>query len=458
MKDKQISVIIPCYNHERYIRKAVMSILEQTYRNIEVLVADDCSLDNSPAILMDIHDPRLKIFLFKENRGTVNTLNFLLKKASGDYIATLGSDDYFAPDKLEKQLRVMEENPELGAVFTTAEIIDENGQLYTSGETITLSVFDVENRTQAQWLRYLFEDGNHFCHSSALIRREVQEEIGLYHPAYRQLHDFDLWLRLLCRYPIYVIPEKLTFYRRQNQGNSVSVSSSANTIRLFNEYSLIFYRLFKNLDKELFMAAFGDQLEGIPSETFDTVYAKYHVLRNLGFVGCSIRSSAQMLFMECLDVWETEEYSPELQDLLHHVYTDSAKFAVEYPVGEEALEYLLPNLANHYKNVMNALAAEKDAVIAEKDAIIAERDALVEEKRSILTERHEMNLQYAALTQENAALVHETNRLSRDAQILNIHVNNLQQELNAVYTSTSWKVTKPLRKVVTVIKKIFYRK
>lgn len=343
LPDKLISVIIPCYNHEKYIQKTIRSVLEQTYPNLEILVADDCSLDDSVAAIREIKDSRIKTFFFEENHGTVYTLNYLLRKASGDYFATLGSDDYFRPDKLEKQIKVMEENPSLGAVFSWAEIIDENDVPYSGEGNIMQDIFQEPNRSQGEWLRYFFETGNHMCHSSALVRRSAQEAIGLYHSAYRQLHDFDCWLRILCRYPIYVIPEKLTCYRRQRECNSVSANSGENTVRLFNEYSSIFLRLFQNVDSDLFFSAFSDLLSTQElTDARSVAVEKYRVLRQLKMAGCHIRNASQAYFIDNLDSAEFKSL-PASCELLDLYYADSARSVIDYPVTDEVLACVMPD-------------------------------------------------------------------------------------------------------------------
>lgn len=444
--NKLISVIIPCYNHEQFIYKTVMSVLEQTYGNIEVLVADDCSTDNSAAILREICDPRLKTFFFDTNHGTVYTVNYLLRKATGDYIATLGSDDFFAPDKLEKQLKVMEDNPALGAVFSWAEIIDENENPYASGNALSVNVFQEKNRTQGEWIRYFFHDGNHLCHSSAMLRREVQESIGLYHASYRQLHDFDCWLRLLCKYPIYVIPEKLTFYRRQNEHSSVSASSSAkNTIRLYNEFNAVFLNLFKRMDKVLFVEAFSDLLSGQEiADEHSLAVEKYKVLRNLSFGGCKLRNASQDFFLDCVDAVDFFD-APSLEscELVNTYYADSAGFAVEYPVGPDVLVELMPSVADHHRHVVNVLTAEKTALRVEIDAMTADRDALEVRRAKLETERKSLEV-------ENNALVEEVSGLSARCQ-------SLDATLYSVYNSTSWKVTKPLRAISMLLKNLLRR-
>lgn len=332
--EKLISVVIPCYNHERYIKKTVLSALQQTYTNIEVLVADDCSTDGSVEVLKEIKDPRLKTFFFSCNRGTVYTLNFLLKQAKGEYIATLGSDDYFSEDKLEKQIRVMEDKPELGAVFSWVSIIDGNDNQNEDDQNPLAEMFNAKNRSRAEWIRYFCTEGNCLCHSSAVVRRKVQDQIGMYNASYRQVHDFDYWLRILCAYPIYVIPEKLTLYRRVDDKTSVSASKSVgNMRRLFNEYTSVFLMLFRELNKELFLEAFSDVLTSPWDDDSVLEKEKYFVLRNLAIDGCKIPNAAQDFFVNCIDEEMLTRMSPkDHAELLSMYYEDTAKIAVEYPV------------------------------------------------------------------------------------------------------------------------------
>lgn len=332
--EKLISVVIPCYNHEKYIEQTVLSVLQQTYTNIELLVADDCSTDASVEVLKSIQDPRLKVFPFEKNHGTVLTLNFLLEQARGEYIATLGSDDAFMPDKLEKQVRVMEANPQLGAVFSWAEIVDGNNNPYQESGSLSEKIFQEENRSRGEWIQYMFSDANHFCHSSAMVRRSVQDEIGLYRPAYRQLHDFEYWLRIICKYPVYVIPEKLTLYRRVDDQSSVSAGKSVkNTTRLYNEFNLIFCDLFCQMDAQLFAQAFGStQGETGKDGSLILLKEKYLKLRALSLGGCRILGAAQLFFVKYFNESVLSDFDERDQaELLKLYYEDTAQVSVEYP-------------------------------------------------------------------------------------------------------------------------------
>ena len=330
--DSLVSIIIPCYNHEKYIYKTIQSILNQTYANIEVLVADDCSPDSSVNEINKINDPRLKKFFFEENHGTIYTLNFLVKQCSGQYIAAIGSDDFYAPDKIEKQMLAFKNNPSLGAVFTWAEVIDENDNPY-SGNSFDASVFNQENRTQGQWLRHFFDHGNCLCHPSALVKTSVYEDIGLYRIPYRQLHDFDLWIRMLLKYPIHIIPERLTYYRRENQCVSVSAASKPNVIRTVNEYSSIIQWLFNTIEDDLFLEAFGDLIDCNCSKSSDALLIeKYRILRQYTYNGFPIRTASIAFFVDLLEKSERFKTMPEeVYTLAKHFYNDTAHHGIDYP-------------------------------------------------------------------------------------------------------------------------------
>ena len=353
--DKLVSVIIPCYNHEKYIYKAIQSILNQTYTNIEVLVADDCSSDSSVNEINRIQDPRLKKFFFTENHGTIYTLNYLIKQCSGQYIAALGSDDCFAPDKIEKQLLVFKTNPSLGAVFTWAEIIDENDKPY-SGDDFKPAVFEQENRTQGQWLRFFFEHGNRLCHPSALVKTSVYEDIGLYRTPYRQLHDFELWVRMLLKYPIHVIPERLTYYRRENQCISVSASTQINITRTYNEYSSIFLWLFKTMEDDLFFDSFGDLIDSDCAKNSESLLIeKYKILCQYTFGGCAVRNASTAFFIDCIEGSDYFKNNPDkAAELLKHFYEDTAQHGIDYPDT-----VLLRERCAQLENTINGMLASK---------------------------------------------------------------------------------------------------
>lgn len=125
-----VSVITPLYNYEEYITDAVESVLEQSYKNWEMIIVDDCSSDNSAEIAgaFSAKDRRIKLIKLSKNRGIASARNTALEMAQGDFIAFLDSDDTWYPEKLETQLKFMiEENCPIS--FTSYELMDASGNL-----------------------------------------------------------------------------------------------------------------------------------------------------------------------------------------------------------------------------------------------------------------------------------------------------------------------------------------
>ena len=171
----KISVILTSFNHEKYICEAIDSILNQTFTDFELIILDDGSSDNSWALIKQYSDLRIKAFHSEVIRGSIEGVNrAIYEVATGEYIAIHHSDDIWALDKLEKQVAYLEEHPEIGAVFTWVQTIDEYG-VKLAGDW-----FDQENMIRWQWLNQLFHEQNHLCHPSVLIRKQCYQYAGLY--------------------------------------------------------------------------------------------------------------------------------------------------------------------------------------------------------------------------------------------------------------------------------------
>jgi alpha-1,3-rhamnosyltransferase len=128
-----VSVIVPAYNHERYVQETILSIINQTYKNIELIIIDDGSSDNTWGKIIDLQnickDRFSRIdFSKQDNAGTCITLNRLIEKSSGEYIYLIASDDKAAPEAIEKELFFLLENQEYALVVGANDIIDTNGR------------------------------------------------------------------------------------------------------------------------------------------------------------------------------------------------------------------------------------------------------------------------------------------------------------------------------------------
>jgi glycosyltransferase involved in cell wall biosynthesis len=224
----KVSIILTSYNHAKYLRQSIESVLNQSFSDFELIIWDDASTDNSWEIINSYSDPRIRSFQSKENVG--GTIQLALQIALAGYIAIHHSDDLWAPTKLEKQVDYLENHPNVGAVFTNVQVIDEDGDPYENKDHPYYAVFDQPNRSRFEWLNHFFYNGNALCHPSILIRKICYNNID-FREGITQLPDFDKWIQLCLKYDIHILQEKLTLFRVRDDEANVSGNRPDNRIR-----------------------------------------------------------------------------------------------------------------------------------------------------------------------------------------------------------------------------------
>ncbi|HMT02225.1 MAG TPA: glycosyltransferase [Burkholderiales bacterium] len=228
----KVSVIIPSFNHEKFIAEAINSVLNQTFQDFEIIITDDASTDNTVDEIKKIKDSRIKLFINEVNQGAVITTNNCIKLSKSEYIALINSDDIWQNNKLEEQINFIESNPNYSVVFSQAYIIDENNNEITDDNSCYRDVFNKKNRSRFEWLNYFFYNGNCLCHPSILIKKSIYDELGLYNELIANLPDFDMWIRICLKYEIYIIPKKLVGFRVLDDFKNASSSTIGNTVRV----------------------------------------------------------------------------------------------------------------------------------------------------------------------------------------------------------------------------------
>lgn len=237
-----ISVFVPLYNHERFIRATLASALQQTLPPNEILVIDDGSSDGSVMAANAISHHTIRMIEEKINLGGTATM-LGLSYCRGDAVAILNSDDTWEANKLERQVEYLSKAKNCGVVFTLVNLIDEHGNPWKDGTNRHQSLFEVANKDRLAWLRYFFHSGNAFCASSAMVRSVCFEDLGVLDGRYIQLQDLDMWVRVaLAGYDIHVVEERLTNYRLARDGANMSLGSSRNQAIYTVEYA----RLLRN--------------------------------------------------------------------------------------------------------------------------------------------------------------------------------------------------------------------
>ena len=255
----KVSVILTSFNHAKYICEAIDSVLNQTFTDFELIIVDDCSSDDSWHLINQYSDLRIRAFRSEVNKGPVEGVNKAISEVvTGEYIAIHHSDDVWELDKLERQVAFLDANLEIGAVFTNALAIAEDGSPLADAKHFYANIFEQPNRTRQEWLRFFFSIGNALCHPSVLIRKSCYEDCGLYRYGFAQVADFDMWIRLCMKYEIHVMSEKLVRYRvRDNEANT---SGNRPETRIRSAYEV--YKLLDNYKK---IASFEDMRRIFPN-------------------------------------------------------------------------------------------------------------------------------------------------------------------------------------------------
>jgi glycosyltransferase involved in cell wall biosynthesis len=226
-----ISVIIPAYNAESFIAETLNSVLTQTHRDLEVIVIDDGSTDQTPKIIEKIarEDARVCLVL-QQNAGVAAARNAGIRVAKGEWLAFLDADDIWHPEKLEKQLLCFQKSDKtVGLVYCWSILIKENSDL-TGGYIAFSFQGDV-----GYALTYLNFIGNA---SAPLIRRSVVEDVGGFDFALKEqqaqgCEDWEFYMRIAERYKFNVVPEFLMSYRQQ------SSAMSRNERSMIKSYTLV---------------------------------------------------------------------------------------------------------------------------------------------------------------------------------------------------------------------------
>ncbi len=198
-----ISVVVASYNMGQYVCQAVDSILNQEYPNLEVIVVNDGSSDDTWERLEKYADlPQVRI-IHQENGGQTVAKNRGLQESRGDYVGFCDADNYWLPGKLSKQMSLFEKLDKPGVIYGDLQLIDGDGNFLE-----TPSVKRYSGRITGQLLR-----NNFVTFNTTLIPRAILDDVGFFDEKLRMGIDYDLWLRISVAYDFYYLPEKLVAYR-----------------------------------------------------------------------------------------------------------------------------------------------------------------------------------------------------------------------------------------------------
>ena len=237
-----VSAVIPVYNGSNYLREAIDSILNQTYPNIEVLVVDDGSTDDTWNIIQSYGD-KIRGF-HKENGGVSSALNVAIDNMEGEWFAWLSHDDLWLPNKIEMQIQHLLKNPGKGVYYSGYYYINPEGKIICGNNGCWYS--------RGSDLRHMLRTGNYIHGITSLIKRECFDTIGKFDEKLRYTQDYEIWFRIAQQYELALFPMRLAKTRlhlaqtgniKRNQcavefrQTRIKLLNMTNSLELFPEFN-----------------------------------------------------------------------------------------------------------------------------------------------------------------------------------------------------------------------------
>lgn len=399
-----VSIIMPTYNRAHILAHTIASVCAQTYTNWELIIVDDGSTDDTRAVIESFDDARIRPFYQPNNANVCVALNVGLSHARGTYIARIDSDDLWQPEKLEKQMAYLQAHPDCGACFSKVDLIDESGQCVNQIWPELYAMFQTEQPSQKAWVVYLLEQGNCLCQSSVVIPAHVWQAVGPYNLALLQSQDYDLWLRIVSRYPIHVVPQPLVQYRWQlDEQIKLSRSYEEANTRFYNEQMLIRLHFFDRIRDEDFLRLFGADL--VKPDAHTPLELACEKMLWCLHAGSGMRLAGVFMGERLLS-------TPQGRETLEQTYHFTPKHLYAY--SKEHLWYDT-ELKRQYDELQHRYNIQNKA-LGEREAERAAYQAQFEKERA------------------------------RREQLEHLHAQT-QAALDACLHSTSWKVTRPLRAI-----------
>ncbi|TFF35523.1 glycosyltransferase family 2 protein [Mucilaginibacter psychrotolerans] len=210
MNNPLVSIIVPSYNHANYVEECILSVINQTYNNIQLIVIDDGSKDNSVEILKRLQLKHDFILDTQTNMGLSKTLNKGIKNhAKGEFICCLASDDYMMPDKIKLQVDYLQNNLNMGFVFGKAYKVNDSGEIFGKLPEVKLPNLNFSSLLLSNYIPAL----------TGMINRKALDEVGLYDET-SYIEDWDMWLRIADKYSFGFVDEYVAYYRLHNSNIS----------------------------------------------------------------------------------------------------------------------------------------------------------------------------------------------------------------------------------------------
>lgn len=213
-----VSIIMPTYNRADYLKRSVQSVLDQTFNNFEIIIINNYSTDDTLEVISAFNDDRIKVINFKNDGIIAKSRNQGIMQSVGEYIAFLDDDDLWCPDKLELQIKYLEEHPEFDLVYSNGLIIDE----HENKKGLFNELW--RGKTGQVFLDLLYR--NFVSVLTVIMKKEIFETIGLLNedPSMRAAEDYEYWLRASLKFNFGYIDKPLALYRIHSESLSKTIN------------------------------------------------------------------------------------------------------------------------------------------------------------------------------------------------------------------------------------------
>ena len=220
MNQPLVSVCIPAYNNADYIKETITCVLNQTYKNIELIVVDDQSKDNTVEVVKSIADDRIKLYINEENLGMSGNWNRCMELCTGEYIKLICADDLIHETLIQREVDIMEQHPEVLLVESDTQFVDKNGKAkgfykrygksgVVDGKEISKSCVRTRDKFGAPLAN--------------LIRRSAYEQSGGFDSSFVYIIDYDFFMTIANQGKVYIIHEPLNYFRIRYDSNTGQV-------------------------------------------------------------------------------------------------------------------------------------------------------------------------------------------------------------------------------------------
>lgn len=271
MYKEKVSIIIPTYNRANTIKRAIDSVLRQTYNDFELLVVDDGSTDDTPQIVGSYEDSRVRYFRTGERHGANHARNVGIKNAGGEYIAFQDSDDFWLEDKLEKQMHIFEKDPQVDVVWCRYVRL-----MISGAKRVEPKGMFIKDRMQTETEKVLAA-GNVIGTPTMIVRKKCFEQVGAFDETIQRFQDWELCIRFIQKFQFYFMDEILVEAYESEHGITNANSMMASLLSIVKKHALFFEAngsIEKHIARLIELAAEEKCLEDLLESIGDTLFLR----------------------------------------------------------------------------------------------------------------------------------------------------------------------------------------